>query len=115
MFHRVKHLFHLLVSLFFTSLKINIALSLAIQQKINDEFTDLISIPVPFNLHQYALPEIDILELTQYYFKKNNLNLQATNCLRSLVNKIPESTTYHDEPDTVFYFLQDNLVINMLE
>ncbi|CAF3619642.1 unnamed protein product [Rotaria socialis] len=55
---------------------INIALSLEIQQKISDQFTDYFSVSMPSNLHQRVLCEDRLILSTRYSLEKNNLILR---------------------------------------
>ncbi|CAF2234943.1 unnamed protein product, partial [Rotaria magnacalcarata] len=68
---------HQLNSLF-SKHHINIALSLEIQQKISDQFTDSFSVPIPSNLHQRALYEDRLILSIRYSLKKNNFILRRT-------------------------------------
>ncbi|CAF1675857.1 unnamed protein product, partial [Rotaria magnacalcarata] len=60
---------HQLNSLF-SKHHINIALSLEIQQKISDQFTDSFSVPIPSNLHQRALYEDRLILSIRYSLEK---------------------------------------------
>ncbi|CAF5200620.1 unnamed protein product [Rotaria magnacalcarata] len=60
---------HQLNSLF-SKHHINIALSLEIQQKISDQFTDSFSVPIPSNHHQRALYEDRLILSIRYSLKK---------------------------------------------
>ncbi|CAF4967921.1 unnamed protein product, partial [Rotaria socialis] len=62
----------------FSKHHINIALSLEIQQKISDQFTDSFSVPIPSNLHQRALYEDRLILSIRYSLKKNNFILRRT-------------------------------------
>ncbi|CAF3383452.1 unnamed protein product [Rotaria socialis] len=68
---------HQLNSLF-SKHHINIALSLEIQQKIGDQFTDSFSVPIPSNLHQRAFYEDRLILSIRYSLKKNNFILRRT-------------------------------------
>ncbi|CAF4928132.1 unnamed protein product, partial [Rotaria socialis] len=62
----------------FSKHHINIALSLEIQQKISDQFTDSFSVPIPSNLHQRALYEDRLILSIRYSLKKNYFILRRT-------------------------------------
>ncbi|CAF5076103.1 unnamed protein product, partial [Rotaria magnacalcarata] len=49
------------LSCLFSKYHVNIALSMEIEQKISDQFTDLFSVPIPSNLQQRALYEKHLL------------------------------------------------------
>ncbi|CAF4438602.1 unnamed protein product [Rotaria socialis] len=114
------------LSYLFSKYHINIALSMEIQLKISDQFTELFSVPIPSNLQQRALYEKHLLQsirkvkLPYLYFlpdvsKENEISLvpyitsqhSATwrigkylnELLRPFVDKNLSTTTFRDEPD----------------
>ncbi|CAF4547497.1 unnamed protein product, partial [Rotaria magnacalcarata] len=66
------------LSYLFSKYHINIALSMEIQQKISDQFTELFSVPIPSNLHQRALYEDRLILSIRYSLNENNLILRRT-------------------------------------
>ncbi|CAF2243612.1 unnamed protein product, partial [Rotaria magnacalcarata] len=66
------------LSYLFSKYHINIALSMEIEQKISDQFTDLFSVPIPSNLQQRALYEKHLLQSIRYSLNANNLILRRT-------------------------------------
>ncbi|CAF4434812.1 unnamed protein product, partial [Rotaria magnacalcarata] len=66
------------LSCLFSKYHINIVLSMEIEQKISDQFTDLFSVPIPSNLQQRALYEKHLLQSIRYSLNANNLILRRT-------------------------------------
>ncbi|CAM4985770.1 unnamed protein product [Rotaria socialis] len=66
------------LSCLFSKYHVNIALSMEIEQKISDQFTDLFSVPIPSNLQQRALYEKHLLQSIRYSLNANNLILRRT-------------------------------------
>ncbi|CAF4640625.1 unnamed protein product [Rotaria socialis] len=66
------------LSYLFSKYHINIALSMEIEQKISDQFTDLFSVPISSNLQQRALYEKHLLQSIRYSLNENNLILRRT-------------------------------------
>ncbi|CAM2711106.1 unnamed protein product [Rotaria socialis] len=66
------------LSYLFSKYHINIALSMEIQLKISDQFTELFSVPIPSNLQQRALYEKHLLQSIRYSLNENNLILRRT-------------------------------------
>ena len=62
----------------FSKHHINIALSMEIEQKISDQFTNLFSLPIASNLQQRALYEKYLIQSIRHSLKKNNLILRRT-------------------------------------
>ncbi|CAF2084607.1 unnamed protein product [Rotaria magnacalcarata] len=62
----------------FSKYHINIALSMEIQQKINGQFTNLFSTPIPSNIQQRALHEKHLVQSIRFSFNKQNLILRRT-------------------------------------
>ncbi|CAF2104345.1 unnamed protein product [Rotaria magnacalcarata] len=74
---RYAPLKHQLTSLF-ANYHINIALSMEIQKKANDLFTEHFSSSIPSNLHERALYEKHLIQSIRCSFKKKNLILRRT-------------------------------------
>ena len=68
---------HQLASLF-SKYNIYVTVWDEIQKKINDQFKDLFSIPIPSDLQQRALYEKKLIQSIQYSLNKNNLILRRT-------------------------------------
>ncbi|CAF3327476.1 unnamed protein product [Rotaria socialis] len=62
----------------FSKYHVNIALSMEIQQKINDTFTNLFSIPIPSNIQQRGLHEKHLVQSIRFAFNKQNMILRRT-------------------------------------
>ncbi|CAF2034186.1 unnamed protein product, partial [Rotaria magnacalcarata] len=62
----------------FSKYHVNIALSMDIQQKISDTFTNLFSMPVPSKIQQRGLHEKHLVQSIRFAFNKQNLILRRT-------------------------------------
>ncbi|CAF3440255.1 unnamed protein product [Rotaria socialis] len=62
----------------FSKYHVNIALSMEIQQKISDQFTNLFSTSVPSNLQQRGLREKHLVQSIRFLLNKQNLILRRT-------------------------------------
>lgn len=68
---------HQLTNLF-SKYHINIALTMEIQRKIYDQFSEYFSLPIPSDLQQRALYEKKLIQSIQYSLNKTNLILRRT-------------------------------------
>jgi hypothetical protein len=62
----------------FSKYRVNIALSMEIEEQINVQFNDLFSIPIPSSIRKRALYEMELVRSIQHSLKNSNLILRRT-------------------------------------